>query len=106
MGLDMYAYVAKKENELREYYDSYDYNTDSGPVVKPREIAYWRKSGASTLYVDGWTVYESEADPDFCEDPGDLDLSYMVRAAVLTGDGWEMYSHSGDGPSAYRAIEG
>jgi len=43
MGLDMYAYVAKKENEMREYYESYDYKTDSGPVPKPREIAYWRK---------------------------------------------------------------
>ena len=43
MGLDMYAYVAKKENEMREYFESYDYKTDSGPVPKPREIAYWRK---------------------------------------------------------------
>jgi len=43
MGLDMYAYVAKKKDEMKEYYDSYDYETDSGPVVKPREIAYWRK---------------------------------------------------------------
>jgi hypothetical protein len=43
MGLDMYAYVAKKENEMREYYESYDYTTDSAPVPKPREIAYWRK---------------------------------------------------------------
>jgi hypothetical protein len=43
MGLDMYAYVAKKNNEMRDYYESYDYETDSGPVVKPREIAYWRK---------------------------------------------------------------
>jgi hypothetical protein len=39
----MYAYVAKKENEMREYFESYDYKTDSGPVPKPREIAYWRK---------------------------------------------------------------
>ena len=43
MGLDMYAYVAKKKDEMKEYYDSYDYETDSGPVAKPREIAYWRK---------------------------------------------------------------
>ena len=43
MGLDMYAYVAKKNNEMRDYYESYDYETDSGPVEKPREIAYWRK---------------------------------------------------------------
>lgn len=43
MGLDMYAYVAKKEGQMRDYYESYDYETDSGPVAKPREIAYWRK---------------------------------------------------------------
>ena len=43
MGLDMYAYVARKKDEMKEYYESYDYETDSGPVVKPREIAYWRK---------------------------------------------------------------
>lgn len=43
MGLDMYAYVAKKEGQMRDYYESYDYETDSGPVEKPREIAYWRK---------------------------------------------------------------
>ena len=39
----MYAYVAKKEGQMRDYYESYDYETDSGPVEKPREIAYWRK---------------------------------------------------------------
>ena len=43
MGLDMYAYVADKQGQMRDYYESYDYETDSGPVVKPREIAYWRK---------------------------------------------------------------
>jgi hypothetical protein len=39
----MYAYVADKQGQMRDYYESYDYETDSGPVVKPREIAYWRK---------------------------------------------------------------
>ena len=43
MGLDMYAYVAAKGGQMRDYYESYDYETDSGPVEKPREIAYWRK---------------------------------------------------------------
>ena len=43
MGLDMYAYVAKKQGQMRDYYESYDYDSDSGPVEKPREIAYWRK---------------------------------------------------------------
>ena len=43
MGLDMYAYVAKKEGQMRDYYESYDYKTDSGPVENHREISYWRK---------------------------------------------------------------
>jgi hypothetical protein len=35
--------VAKKENELREYYDGYNYEIDASTVPKPRELAYWRK---------------------------------------------------------------
>ena len=43
MGLDMYAYVAKKKDELKEYYETYDYDKDTSAVPKPRELAYWRK---------------------------------------------------------------
>ena len=43
MGLDMYAYVANKAGKMNEYYETYDYETNSGPVDKPRELAYWRK---------------------------------------------------------------
>ena len=42
----MYAYVAAKAGEMNEYYDSYDL-AESSPLLpkllKPREIAYWRK---------------------------------------------------------------
>jgi hypothetical protein len=42
MGLDMYAYTGRK-GQLSEHYEGYDYDTNSSPVEKPRELAYWRK---------------------------------------------------------------
>lgn len=48
MGLDMYAYVAAKEGQQREYYETSSFNEETGEygsstVEQPREIAYWRK---------------------------------------------------------------
>ena len=43
MGLDMYAYVAGRKGQANEYWENYDGATDTSPVEKPREIAYWRK---------------------------------------------------------------
>ena len=48
MGLDMYAYVATKEGQQREFYESAEFNETSkdfvsNSVTRPREIAYWRK---------------------------------------------------------------
>jgi hypothetical protein len=48
MGLDQYAYVAAKEGQQREFYDSAKFDEEardlvSNTVEKPREIAYWRK---------------------------------------------------------------
>ena len=48
VGLDMYAYVAVKAGQQREYYDGAVWDDTSGDVAnskvtKPREIAYWRK---------------------------------------------------------------
>ena len=88
MGLDMYAYVAKKENEMREFYESYDHETDSSPVVKPREIAYWRKHPN----LHGWMHKlwnEKGHDGDFNGDEleltwEDLDrLEYVVKHKEL-----------------------
>jgi hypothetical protein len=42
MGLDMYAYAARK-GQYEEYWENYDFKTDSSSVDKPRELAYWRK---------------------------------------------------------------
>jgi hypothetical protein len=47
MGLDMYAYVARK-GQLDEFYEGAEWDAESKDTVnpkvtKPREIAYWRK---------------------------------------------------------------
>lgn len=43
----MYAYVAAREGQHRDYWDEGDYDKESGEwvskVSKPIEIAYWRK---------------------------------------------------------------
>lgn len=50
MGLDMYAYVAAKAGQNKEYWDSVEYDREQGCYVhqsascsQPIEIAYWRK---------------------------------------------------------------
>jgi hypothetical protein len=48
MGLDMYAYVAAKAGQYREYYETGDYDPDTQEfanlhIEQPRELAYWRK---------------------------------------------------------------
>lgn len=49
MGLDMYAYVASKAGQQNDFYEGEGhFDKDIGEyvnpnVVKPREIAYWRK---------------------------------------------------------------
>lgn len=48
MGLDMYAYAAAREGQYHDFWDSGDFNKETGDysndkVTKPIEIAYWRK---------------------------------------------------------------
>ena len=48
MGLDMYAYTAARAGQHNEYYEGSEWNKELGEsvnpnVVKPRELAYWRK---------------------------------------------------------------
>ena len=55
MGLDMYAYVAAREGQNKEYWDSGEYDPKTGDyvnakVTKPIKIAYWRKH----LNLHGW----------------------------------------------------
>jgi hypothetical protein len=101
MGLDMYAYVAKKNNEMRDYYESYDYETDSGPVEKPREIAYWRKHPN----LHGWMHKlwnEQGHSGDFNGDEleltwEDLDrLEYVVKHKELPGTSGFFFGNDSD----------
>ena len=39
----MYAYVAGRKDQQNEYWENYNGETDTSPVEKPRELAYWRK---------------------------------------------------------------
>ena len=47
MGLDMYAYVATKAGQQKEYYEGCELQEDgdytNSKITQPREIAYWRK---------------------------------------------------------------
>ena len=78
MGLDMYAYVAVKEGQQREFYESAVIDVDSGDlknttVTRPREIAYWRKHPN----LHGWMhqLWESRGNSgDFNGD--ELELTY------------------------------
>ena len=106
MGLDMYAYVAKKKDEMKEYYESYDYETDSGPVAKPREIAYWRKHPN----LHGWMhkLWEEKGHSgSFNGDEleltwEDLDrLEYVVKHKELPGTSGFFFGNDAD--DHYRA---
>jgi hypothetical protein len=102
----MYAYVAKKKDEMKEYYESYDYETDSGPVTKPREIAYWRKHPN----LHGWMHRlwnERGHSGDFNGDEleltwEDLDrLEYVVKHRELPGTSGFFFGNDAD--DHYRA---
>lgn len=48
MGLDMYAYVAARDGQQKEFWDGAEHDKETGnyindKVTKPIEIAYWRK---------------------------------------------------------------
>jgi len=46
MGLDMYAYVAAREGQQRDFYEGAEFKDGDYvnlKVSQPREIAYWRK---------------------------------------------------------------
>lgn len=66
MGLDQYAYVAMKNNELDEYWQAREENS---VLSKPRQIAYWRKHPN----LQGWMerLWESKGRPNLV-DVGDM----------------------------------
>ena len=73
----MYAYVATRAGQQKEYYDTANWDNDSkeitSTVTQPREIAYWRKHPN----LHGWMqqLWESQGNSgDFNGD--ELELTY------------------------------
>lgn len=90
MGLDMYAYVAAKAGQQREFYDGcvlVDGEYINPKVTQPREIAYWRKHPN----LHGWMqqLWESRGNSgDFNGD--ELELTWddleALEEAVLNNE--------------------
>jgi hypothetical protein len=97
MGLDMYAYVATREGQQRDYYDGAEWDENTRELVnktvnKPREIAYWRKhpnlhgwmerlAEQKKLDYDSFNGVEMELT---AEDLDDLELAVKKRQLPAT----------------------
>ena len=89
VGLDMYAYVATKAGQQREFYDGCEFKDGEYTNIKvtqPREIAYWRKHPN----LHGWMqqLWESRGNSgDFNGD--ELELTYedleILELDVIAG---------------------
>ena len=89
VGLDMYAYVATKAGQQREFYDGCEFKDGeytNTKVTQPREIAYWRKHPN----LHGWMqqLWESRGNSgDFNGD--ELELTYedleILELDVIAG---------------------
>jgi len=86
----MYAYVATKAGQQKEYYDNANFDNDlkelTSTVNKPREIAYWRKHPN----LHGWMqqLWENQGNSgDFNGD--ELELTYkdleILELDVIAG---------------------
>ena len=85
MGLDMYAYVAAKQGQMNEHYENYDYDKDSSPVTKPREIAYWRKHPNLHGWMEHlWHKKRNAENNPVVEDAGDLSGTFNGIELELT----------------------
>jgi hypothetical protein len=68
MGLDMYAYIATRANQDRDWWADAELDTDTKEYVnpkiqKPREIAYWRKHpNLHGWFRDEWLSQGNEGD--------------------------------------------
>ena len=85
MGLDMYAYVAARAGQNKDYWEDGEYDPESGDyvnsnVTKPIEIAYWRKHPN----LHGWMeqLWQSKG----CTRDNNDDLSFNGIELELT---WE-----------------
>ena len=76
MGLDQYAYVAAKQGQYSEYWESAEMDPVTKDFVsrtttKPREIAYWRKHPNLQGWMESlWIKRMHEANKELPEDNG------------------------------------
>lgn len=92
MGLDMYAYIANKAGQQRDFYDGAQWDPDANDYVnpntpKPVEIAYWRKHPD----LHGWMnrLWESRGNVgSFNCDELELTLEDLddLQIAVMSGN--------------------
>ena len=106
MGLDMYAYVANREGQKKDFYENGEYDSVTNEYVnknveKPREIAYWRKHPN----LHGWMHKlwnEKGFDGDFNGDElelnwEDLDrLEYVVKHRELPNTSGFFFGNNAD----------
>ena len=85
MGLDMYAYVAAREGQQKEFWEDGEFDSETGDytnpkVTKPIEIAYWRKHPN----LHGWMeeLWQSKG----CPRDNDDDVTFNGIELELT---WE-----------------
>jgi len=106
MGLDMYAYSATKANQDRDWWDGAQIDEQTKEyvnpdVVKPKEIAYWRKHPN----LHGWfhREWESQGNTgDFNGDELEIDwamlerLEYDVKEGNLPGTSGFFFGNPAD----------
>ena len=90
VGLDMYAYVAARAGQQKEFYEGCELQEDGDytnpKVTQPREIAYWRKHPN----LHGWMQQLWESRGNSGEFNGDeLELTYedleILELDVIAG---------------------
>ena len=88
MGLDQYAYRAKRAGQRSEFYEGASFNAEirefqNFDVEKPEEIAYWRKHpGLQGFMRDAWENAGNVGEFNGDELEITLDILYDLELAV------------------------
>lgn len=92
MGLDMYAYVASRANQDREWWDGAEMDPDTKEYVnpkvpKPRELAYWRKHpNLHGWFAEEWRSQGNEGDFNGDELEITWDMLERLEYDILEGN--------------------
>lgn len=91
MGLDQYAYVAARAGQQDEFYESGQFDREVGEyvnpnVVKPREIAYWRKHPNLQGWMEQLWIHKRNAEGKPVVENPDWGSSFNGVELELTSD--------------------